>query len=201
MTLKEAIRILALSGVEMYCKVCTVDAVDEQARTVDCTPIDEGAPLVGVNLQASQEGSVGIVVFPTVGSYVLVGFLDPAVAAVLLTEEVGKVRINIGRTSATVTDEGLDAAIGDTTVRITADGITLNGGRLGGLVKIEELTRTLNNLIRAFNNHTHELPTGAVAVTGSATAQANPAPVVIPAPTQGHPMVATQDYEDAKVKH
>lgn len=55
MTIQEAIRKMAAAGTEPYCKVCTVDAVDEDARTVDCTPLDEGAPLVGVNLQANQE--------------------------------------------------------------------------------------------------------------------------------------------------
>ena len=50
MTIQEAIRKMAAAGTEPYCKVCTVDAVDEDARTVDCTPLDEGAPLVGVNI-------------------------------------------------------------------------------------------------------------------------------------------------------
>lgn len=37
MTIQEAIRKMAAAGTEPYCKVCTVDAVDEDARTVDCT--------------------------------------------------------------------------------------------------------------------------------------------------------------------
>lgn len=201
MTLKEAIRILATAGVEMYCKICTVDSVDVEARTVDCTPIDESAPLVGVNLQASQEGSLGVVLFPTVGSYIVVSFINPAVAVVALCDQVEKVQIDIGQTSATITGDGVDAAVGDMTMKITPEGITLNGGELGGLVKIEQLTKMLNDLIGAFNTHTHELPTGAVAVTGSATAQANPAPVVVPAIAQAHPVVERKTYEDNKVKH
>ena len=55
MTLAEAIRRLAMTGSEIYCKVCTVDSVDEKARTVDCTPLDESAPLVG----RSEERRVG----------------------------------------------------------------------------------------------------------------------------------------------
>mgnify|MGYP000810857739 FL=1 len=61
MTLAEAIRRLAMTGSEIYCKVCTVDSVDEKARTVDCTPLDESAPLVGVNLQANQEGGLSLI--------------------------------------------------------------------------------------------------------------------------------------------
>lgn len=201
MTLKDAIRTLALAGAEMYCKVCTVDAVDVEARTVDCTPLDESAPLVGVNLQASQDGKVGIVQFPAAGSYVVVAFINPAVAVVVLCDQLDRVQLDIGRTSATLTAEEVTAALGDTTLKITPEGITLNGGTLGGLVKIGELTRTLNELIGAFNNHTHEIPVGTVAVTGSATAQANPAPVVVPPITSQHPSVAVKDYEDDKVKH
>ena len=69
------------------------------------------------------------------------------------------------------------------------------------MVKIEQLTQKLNDFIAAFNSHTHEIPTGSVAVTGSATAQANPAPVAVPAITSQHPSVAVSDYEDEKVKH
>ena len=69
------------------------------------------------------------------------------------------------------------------------------------MVKIEQLTQKLNDFITAFNSHTHEIPTGAVAVAGSATAQSNPAPVVVPAITSQHPGVAVSDYEDGKEKH
>lgn len=135
MTLKEAIRVLAMSGTELYCKICTVDAVDEKARTVECTPIDESAPLVGVNLQASQEGAVGIVQFPAAGSYVVVAFINPAVAVVVLCDQIDKVQLDIGRTSVTVTDEG----------------ITLNGGKLGGLVISAKTAQRLNALEKDIN--------------------------------------------------
>ena len=91
-----------MTGSEIYCKVCTVDSVDEKARTVDCTPLDESAPLVGVNLQANQEGDTGVVCFPAVGSYVIVAFITPAVAAVVLCDKIDKARLSIGKTRITV---------------------------------------------------------------------------------------------------
>ena len=185
MTIKESIRLLALAGEELYCKVCVVDAVHEQARTIDCSPLDESAPLLAVNLQANQGSETGVVAFPAVGSHVVVAFISPAVAVVVLTGIVEKVALKIG----------------DTTAEITPGSIVINGGTLGGLVKIEALTSKLNDLIDAFNAHTHELLPGAVAVTGSATAQANPAPVVVPAITSLHPGVTVSDYEDNKVTH
>lgn len=201
MTIAEAIRQMAASGLELYGKVCTVDTVDEDARTVDCTPIDESAPLLGVNLQANQESEDGVVSFPAVGSYVVVSFLEASVAVVVLCEKVDKIALKIGKTTAQLVDGQIDAAVQDITVKITSEGVVINGGNLGGMVKIQELTQKLNEFITAFNSHTHELPTGAVAVTGSATAQANPAPVVVPAITSQHKAVAVSDYEDAKVKH
>lgn len=201
MTLKEAIRVLAMSGAELYCKICTVDAVDVEARTVDCTPIDESAPLVGVNLQASQDSSVGVVLFPAVGSYVIVAFITPAVAAVVLCDKIDKAQLSIGKTQITVDAEVVDTSLGDTSFRITSEGVQFNGGKLGGLLKIEQLTEKFNELIRAFNTHTHTIPVGGVPVTGTATAQSNPAPVEVPAVTQTMPEVKASDYEDAKVKH
>lgn len=201
MTLKEAIRVLAMSGAELYCKICTVDAVDVEARTVDCTPIDESAPLVGVNLQASQDSSVGVVLFPAVGSYVIVAFITPAVAAVVLCDKIDKAQLSIGKTQITVDAEVVDTSLGDTSFRITSEGVQFNGGKLGGLLKIEQLTEKFNELIRAFNTHTHTIPVGGVPVTGTAAAQSNPAPVMVPAVTQTMPEVKASDYEDAKVKH
>lgn len=218
MTIQETIKQMAADGEELYCKVCTVDTVDEQARTVDCTPIDEGAPLLGVNLQANQEGEDGLVLFPAVGSYVLVAFTSPSVCLVVLAEKVDKIMLKIGKTSgelvdgqigiaiqdnttARMTGDQIDITVQDTTVKMNSEGFVINGGNFGGVIKIQELTDKINALIDAFNNHTHEIPSGSVAVTGSATAQSNPAPVSVPPIMSPHTKVQVSDYEDEKVKH
>lgn len=201
MTIQEAIRKMAAAGTEPYCKICTVDAVDEFARTVDCSPLDEGAPLLGVNLQANQECGEGLVLYPAVGSHVVVSFLGPAAAVVVLAEKVDKIDLKIGGTTAEVTDGQVNVAVRNTTVKVSAEGIVINGGDLGGMVNIGQLTQKINEFISAFNSHTHEIPMGAVAVAGSATAQSNPAPVAVPAITSRHPGVAVSDYEDGKIKH
>lgn len=219
--IKETIRQLAQGGRQSVSLVCTVDAVDKTARTVDCTPLDESAPLLGVNLQANQGSTFGVVTFPKVGSYVVVGFVaDGAAGVVLLTDEVESVEVAISDDTARISAdrEGVRVAVGDdtsaelaggrvgiavrdTTVEITPEGVTINGGGLGGLVKVEALTEKLNELIEAFNSHTHEIPAGVVAVAGSATAQSNPAPITVPPVTSGHPNVSRGDYENEKVKH
>ncbi len=132
MTIAEAIRKMAAGSMEIYCKVCTVDAVDEDARTIDCTPLDEGAPLLGVNLQADQSQEVGVVQFPVKDSYVVVGFLSSAVGVVLLTTEVSKTVLTVGNTEAivednsvTLTTEKVSVEVKDKTAKIDVDGTTL----------------------------------------------------------------------------
>lgn len=181
----QMIKALARQGANIEAQLCIVTAVDTATRTVDCEPLDESAPLLGVNLQANQNLTSGMVLIPKVGSYVIVALMNDGVnGCVIATEEVEKAELVIGETSIVVAE----------------DGIVLNGGEFGGLVKVEELTAKLNELIEAFNAHTHELPSGAVAVTGTATAQSNAAVITVPAITSKHAEVKRGDYENEKVK-
>lgn len=126
MNIRNAIKQLALAGSEMYLTVCTVDAVDEKARTIDCTPINEGAQILGVNLQGNQEQEIGVVAFPAVGSDVVVGFINPAVAVVVLTTELTKAVITIGNTEATVEDNSVVLKTQKGSVTLTADNLKLD---------------------------------------------------------------------------
>lgn len=79
--------------------------------------------------------------------------------------------------------------------------VIYNDGQLGGLVKIKELTEKINELVQAFNSHTHTLQTGSVAVTGSATSQSNTEPIEVPAVSSKAKELNAEDYEDKKIKH
>lgn len=126
MNIQNAIKQLALAGSEMYLTVCTVDAVDEKARTIDCTPINEGAQILGVNLQGNQDQEIGMVSFPAVGSDVVVGFINPAVAVVVLTTELTKAVVTIGNTEATVEDNSVVLKTQKGSVTLTADNLKLD---------------------------------------------------------------------------
>ncbi len=65
-----------------------------------------------------------------------------------------------------------------------AESVTVNGGKLGGLIKIGELTDKLNALVNAFNAHTHQ---GTHGPTG--------------APLQSAEAFDRGDYEDDKIRH
>jgi len=82
--------------------------------------------------------------------------------------------------------EEISLKIGEQTAEIDKNGFVINGGNLGGLVKINELTSKLNDLVRAFNTHVHPVtavgtPTGTIAI-----------------PAQSF---RSSDYENKEVKH
>jgi len=150
--LRNIIRQLAQPDGETVALVCTVDAVDKAARTVDCSPINEGAPLLGVNLQANQKADYGLCLFPEVGSYVIVGFMaDGAAGVVLTTEKIESAEVVIADTSAVIDADGCRIDVGDMSAHIDKNTVTFNGGGLGGLVKVEDLTKRLNIIEKDIN--------------------------------------------------
>lgn len=124
--ISNALRTLALRGAEIYLKICTVDEVYEDKRTIDCTPLDEGAPVLGVNLQADQSIEYGVVSFPAKGSAVVVGFLSPAVAVVLLTTEIEKTVLAIGETEVTVESDNVTLINSNLSITATADKLNID---------------------------------------------------------------------------
>lgn len=194
--LRNIIRQLAQTDGETVALVCTVDEVDKTARTIDCTPINEGAPLLGVNLQANQEADYGFCLFPEKGSFVVVGFVaDGAAGVVLLTEKIESAEIVIGDTSAVMDADGLRIKTEKMSADINRDNIIFNGGDLNGLVviqkltdKLNELKDTVNDLITKYNTHVH-----VCAAPGSPCK-----PVDVPAQTAK--AFNKSDYENTKIK-
>lgn len=200
--IQDAIRQLAQGGRQTVSLVCTVDAVDKDARTVDCTPLDEGAPLLGVNLQANQGSKFGIVAFPRVGSYVVVGFVaDGSAGGVLLTDDVESVEVVISESTARIEadEEGVHVRMGDdTSAELTGEGVILNGGSFGGMVKAEQLAQRINAIEKDINTLKNVFSAwvttpndGGAALKLAAAAWA------------GSLLTLTQrsDYENGKVKH
>ncbi len=199
--IKDIIRQLAKPDGETVALVCVVDEVDKTARTIDCTPINEGAPLLGVNLQANQEADYGVCVFPEKGSFVVVGFVaDGAAGIVLLTEKIESAEIVIGDTSAVMDADGVRIDTAKMSAHINKEDIIFNGGGLDGLIviqkltdKLNELTQTVNDLITKYNGHIH---------TTTATVAIGPVGVI--SPTTSTATTAKQfnksDYENTKIK-
>ena len=198
--LRNVIRQLAQPDGETVALVCTVDAVDKSARTVDCSPINEGAPLLGVNLQANQEGECGVCLFPEIGSYVVVGFVaDGAAGVVLLTEKIESAEIVIGNTSAVLDADGVRIDVGDISAHLDNTAVTLNDGDLGGLVKVEDLTKRLNLIENDINELKNIFATGwkPVAQDGGAALKTAASSWC----SSSLSLTQRNDYENTKVKH
>lgn len=75
--------------------------------------------------------------------------------------------------------------------------IEINGGKLGGLINIEALTDKINELVKAFNDHTHTIETGKI----ECGPYPNAAPVIVPAVVSKAQQLQKEDYEDETVKH
>lgn len=201
-SIRDAIRQLAQPDGETVALVCTVDKIDKEARTVDCTPINEGAPLLGVNLQANQGSDFGLVIYPQKGAYVVVGFVaDGAAGVVLATDKIESAELVIGETSAVLDADGLRAETSKMSVHINKEDIIFNGGKQDGLVviqkltdKLNELKDTVNDLISKYNSHIH-----------TTTATIGPGPtvgVLSPTTSTAKPAKPFQknDYENTKIK-
>lgn len=197
--LRNIIRQLAQPDGETVALVCTVDAVDKSARTIDCSPINESAPLLGVNLQANQGVDFGVCIFPEVGSYVVVGFVaDGAAGVVLLTEKIESAEIVIGKSSAVMDADGLRIDVEGISARLDKNAVTFNGGNLGGLVSVEDLTKRLNII----ENDINKLKT-AVAAWTPVPQDGGGALKTAVSSWVGAQLTPTKrdDYENKKVKH
>lgn len=194
---------MAQGGKQKANLICTVDTVDKDARTVDCTPIDEGAPLLGVNLQANQESKFGVVVFPRVGSYIVVGFVaEGSAGVVLMTDDIESIEVVVSDDSSRmiIDENGARIDVGDNiSVEVTKDGVVLNDGSLGGMVKLQELNSNLDQLKSYVETMKTAISTGLNAV-GASTAASGAAGAAAFDLAMSAALISFQDMENKKVK-
>lgn len=139
---------------------------------VICTVTIGDADIEGIRLRASlTERERQMLVVPKVGSAVTLGSLTGDLTELIVLQ----------------VDE--------------VESVTFNGGKLGGLINIQELTDKINELVEKFNDHTHMIAAGAISTVGSATAQKTVTPVKIPAVNEKAGKLKREDYEDTYITH
>ncbi|MBE6331688.1 MAG: hypothetical protein E7070_05230 [Bacteroidales bacterium] len=208
------IRQIAQTGQRPTIIVGQVTARDDDARTIDVQPSDGSAPLLGVALQSSTEGTTGIVTYPAIGSTVAVAMLTGYDAGFcILTDEVESIETTIGEMTLTANADAAEVKAGGTkaTLTINADGsiaidaqsITINGGKLGGLVNVGDLRTALRSIrssmhwmVTTFNSHTHTVNT-----TGTATEQSGATSSPLTSTSMQEFQYWIDNCEDTKVKH
>lgn len=145
--------------------VAIVKSVDGATCTVE--RVFDGMEITDVRLNCSSTENSGIVITPKQDSHVLITSIDGRYWFVSQFSSIDGITID------------------------SESPIVINGGSNHGLIQIDKLTQKLNELVNAFNNHTHQVST-----TGSAAAQSG---------TTGIPSQAAtfdkSDYEDTNVTH
>lgn len=144
--LSQSIQTLAKSNDEVYAKVCEVLEVDQNEKTVNVKPVDDTAEIYNVRLQAESETG-GLVLFPKVGSMVLVVFINKNTAAVVNTSEIEKFSLVISSCSFEVDNTGfllqkenetLKKLMADLIAAIKALKFTTNNGPTISLINIAD---------------------------------------------------------------
>ncbi len=127
-------------------QVCTVNSVDMDAQTCDCTPItgDSDAEIPNIQLSAEPD-DMGFILFPEVGSTVIVGMSQKNIPFILMYSAI------------------------DTAYLITDTLTRFNDGSYGGLVKVIELTNKINALENLVNNILNTLKTTTIPLAPSGT--------------------------------
>jgi hypothetical protein len=185
MTVKEAllnfIRIWSDQN-KIYSQQCIVKSVDSNKRTCVCTPVDGGADLLNVRIEADltvntdddpiNSSPKGFFVIPKVGSLVIVSYLSKTDSYVSVWTEISD-------------------------IIVISDLFKFNDGSLGGLIKINDLVIKLNNLVTeikslktALDTHVH---TG---VTTGAGTSGTPVPFVA-----NFTNFNKNDFENDKIIH
>lgn len=155
--------------------VATVQDIDESEWT--CTLLDDELEIPGVRLKTIVGENKGIIKVPKIGTYVLA----------ILDEDTGEWVVQMAEEY-----DRIVIVVGSSIIDMTDGSILINGGNLGGMVKIAELTDKLNDLVNSYNNHTHQVNTA-----GSATSQTGTAMTVIAKAST----FSKSDYEDSSFKH
>ena len=144
-------------------KISIYQGIVKSVEGLSCTVTFATLDVTGVRLRASlTDNNDHLLIVPKVGTAVTVGSLSGDLSQ-LVVLAVDQV-----------------------------ESITINGGKLGGLINIEALTEKINDLVDKFNEHTHQVST-----TGTATAQTGTA-----AATQSKAeKLDRKDYEDETIQH
>ena len=161
-------------GGDQQAMVAEVSAVAPEDLT--CTLIDEGVEYYGVRLQPIVEGKEGLRLLPAVGSIALAIRIEGGDLFVVMSSQY----------------EAIGLKIEDTSLEVTKEGIAVDGGENGGMVKIEPLMQFLQNIYQDLQTLKSLLQTHPVAGNGAPLA-------MVFQPQTNKPN--RQDIENERVKH
>jgi hypothetical protein len=157
---------------EVFLVQCEVNSVNEAARTCDVTTISGRSQYSIDDVALMPIVDDGVLIIPTIGSTVLVIHNNRNVKFICQFSEIDKFLVISGGSIMEIKDGS----------------ITFNDGSYNGLVRVEDLTTKLNDMIRNINIELAKIQVGIAAGGGSYS----------PVNLQNF---NKSDYENTKVKH
>jgi hypothetical protein len=152
-----------------------------------CSVMIEELEITDVRLRAVINSHSGqLLITPKTGSYVLVTDLSGGNYRDLAVISYSEV-------------EAVNIAIGDTTVDVDANGVSFNGGGLGGLVKLQELRENLESLQQYVEAIHGALPSAFSAIGAGAAANGGSGAMSYQSAMAGK-TVQIKDMENDKIK-
>lgn len=142
---------------------CNVDTIDLDAGTCNATPIGEDAPVQIININLESEVADGLLIVPVVGSTITVFYSTRNLPYILKYSDIDKIYYS-----------GNLFQFGD--------------GSAGGMVKIADLTLSLNQLVTELQAQLALIATGITGVGGA----------YVPGTLS---TFSKSDYEDTNVTH
>lgn len=209
-----------------------VKKVDEKLRTCQVR-VNDNVDFIDVRLYAVVDDSLkGFCLLPAIDSTVLVGriansnelfvcsfsVVDKVIGTIgdnveiafdeeSLSYKCDKTAIEVKSAELTAKIDGVELEVKESKVKVKADEIAFNGGEKGGLINIVDLTGKINELVDAFNNHTHTIKSisvpakGLTSPAGNVGGSATATNVSVPTPDSSALKLNAEDYKDDKVKH
>lgn len=175
--IKDLLKQILKDQEEIYSLVGEVLEVNEAKRVCKFKPLDGSAVIFNVRLQSSVSSEIGLVVFPAVGSSVMVSFLSKELAYISKTDQIEKILLNIGGFSLFVDNENLNTNVKNCILtteetEVTAKNVNFTVETLFKLVSQQQIKMEAVNFILKSTNITIEGITqiiGATTITGAAT--------------------------------
>lgn len=130
--IRDSIRAIVGTGPITFATLCTVDNINLTDNTCDCSPLDDSADFLGVKLLAQD--SNGFLIVPKDGSVVRVSMIDADTGYLSGFSEIDKVVIYIDASNK---------------LEFDLNGLIINDGLFGGLIKIDSLISQTTSQIAA----------------------------------------------------
>ncbi|MGR3791556.1 hypothetical protein [Flavobacterium columnare] len=161
--MKEIFQKLAKTDDEVYAKVGTVIAIDQETKTCDVQPLDGSATIIDVYLQADSDNG-GLLIMPKLESLVCVVFINKETAILANTGEIDLLSIQIKNTVLEVLNDKMSFKQNQTILEINNEGFSLKKEN-------ETLKALMSDLLKALQAQTYTVSTtgGPTAQTGSTT--------------------------------